>query len=66
MLNSHQQRFEVPDDNLRSYLTFRIRNAPYGVFRFYCKHHMVFFDIATINNKLTIQGVLQHLETLHI
>ena len=31
-----------------------IRNSPYGVYRKTETHHMVFFDISTINNKLTM------------
>ena len=54
------------EKKLNYVLTFRIRNAPYGVYGKTETHHMVFFDIGTRNNKLAIQGVFQHLETLYI
>ena len=51
---------------LRKSLTFRFRNTPYGDYGSSETHHMEIFYIGTRNNELTIQGVFQHLETLHI
>ena len=51
---------------LEDVLTFRLRNTPYGDYGSSETHHMEIFYIGTRNNKLTIQGMFQHLETLHI